>query len=353
VGPSPDGTIGRRGAPSPRGAGAYVVSAVVPTFNAMRFLDNCLTSVLAAAARHGAVEVIVVDNGSTDGTWSAVQRVQRDGVRVLLAPGVTISTVRNRGAELATAPYLAFIDADCEVPPDYFFAVERALSSGALAASGSTYALPAAPHWVERVWHDLHRRRRAHPRKYINGGNLVVEREAFRRIGGFQEALITGEDADLCARLLATGLPVREDPAVVAIHHGNPKSLRAFVKKQAWHSIGSGRRGAIAFDLPNTLALAHAFCAAATAGMAVFGTWLPVGARVLLALAGQVLVPLAAVGLRVAMGGSVANLPAAVLLYHLYFDVRLAVALAAFTDRHRAANTLRGSVLAGPQGSRR
>ena len=339
---------GPRVRPAPHADGAYAVSAIVPTFNARRFLGDCLASVLAAAERHGAVEVIVVDNGSTDGTWSEVQRRQRDWVHALQAPGVTIATVRNRGAERATGRYLAFIDADCEVPRDYFLAVERALSSGELAASGSTYALPPAPHWIERVWHGLHQRSPTHPRKYINGGNLVVDREAFRRVGGFQEALITGEDADFCARLVTEGLRLREDPAVTAIHHGNPKSLRAFVKKQAWHSIGSERRGAVSLDQPNAMALAHVLCAVTTAGLALFGTWLSVPARVFLALGGEVLVPALAVCLRIVQGGNLVNLPAALLLYHLYFDVRLAVAVATLGDRRRAANILRGSVMAGP-----
>jgi hypothetical protein len=351
MGVSPDARRGPHDGPSPSGEGRFLVSAVVPTFNARRFLGHCLGSVLAAAERHGRVEVIVVDNGSTDGTWSDVEQRQGDRVRVLQAPGVTIATVRNRGAETATGRFLAFIDADCEVPEDYFFAVERALASGASEASGAAYALPPAPRWVERVWHGLHLRNATHPRKYINGGNLVVSRDAFQRIGGFQETLITGEDADFCERLAREGLRIREDPSVVAIHHGNPKSLRAFVKKQAWHSIGSGRRGAVALDLPNALALAHALCGVTTCAVAVLGPWLTIPARVGLVLGGQVLVPALAVGLRVVQGGRVSNVPAAVLLYHLYFDVRFAVAVATVTDRRRAAQSLRGSVMAGPTGS--
>jgi glycosyltransferase involved in cell wall biosynthesis len=323
------------------------VSAIVPTFNATRFLGTCVASVLAAAEHHGDVEVILVDNGSTDGTWTEVQRMQRDRVHTLQAPGLTVAAVRNRGAERAAGRHLAFIDADCEVPLDYFFAVEKALAGGDWVASGSAYALPAAPHWVERVWHDLHRRSPGHPPKYINAGNLLVTHEAFRRIGGFRESLITGEDADFFVRLASDGLRFREDPSVVAIHHGNPKSLRAFARKQAWHSIGSGQRG-ISLDLPNVMAAAHLACAAAALGLALWGGGLSVPARVIVAAVGQILVPLLAVCFRVLRGGRLANVPAALLLYHLYFDVRIAVAVAALADRHRAAHILRGSIVAGP-----
>jgi glycosyltransferase involved in cell wall biosynthesis len=330
-----------------------VVSAVVPAFNALRFLDRCLGSVLAAARRHGGVEVIVVDNGSTDGTWEELQRREGGGLRVLRAPGVTISTVRNHGAGAAKGRYLAFIDADCEVPEDYFATAERAFAAGDRDVSGFPYALPHEPHWVEATWQRLHHRRPPHRPKYLPGGNLVVAREAFRRVGGFDGSLITGEDADLCARLVGSGARLRADPSIVAFHHGNPKSLRAFIRKQAWHSIGSGSRGAVSLDLPNTMALAHGMCAVGTIVAAALAGGAPWPVRLALLAAGQVLVPLLAVGFRLLQGGRTANLPAAVLLYHLYLDVRLAVAAAALLDRRRTADLLRGSALSTPSDPRR
>lgn len=325
---------------------AYVVSAIIPTFNAKRFLDSCLASVLAAAEHHGAVEVIVVDNGSTDGTWGEVQLRQCEWVRALQAPGVTVAAVRNRGAELARGRYFAFIDSDCEVGREYFREVERSLSSGDWVASGSLCALPPSPHWIERVWHRLHQQGPNPRPKYINGANLVVTREAFCRVGGFQEALITDEDVDFCARLVNHGFRFKEDPHIAAVHHGNPRSLRAFVRREAWHSIGSRRRGAAKLDKPTAMALTHLICGAATLAAALFGSWLSAPARVLLAVGGQTLMPLLAVLYRLMQGGKLENLPAALLLYHLYFDARGVVTLAALVDRHHAANMLRGSAIA-------
>jgi glycosyltransferase involved in cell wall biosynthesis len=339
----PDREPGPRvGLPS-HGNDTYVVSAVVPTFNAMRFLDNCLGSVLAAARRRGAVEIILVDNGSTDGTWRAAQERQCDWVDALQIPGVTIGTLRNRGAARARGRYLAFLDADCEVPSDYFLAVERVLSSGACEASGSAVALPGAPHWIERVWHDLHRRSAGHAPKYINSGNLVVTREAFRQVGGFREDIITDEDVDFCSRLARAGFRFREDPSITAMHHGNPKSLTAFARREAWHAIGNGERGRVSWDLPNVMALAHLLCSVTALVVAVYGAGLPAAARLGVALAGQGLIPLVAVCYRVLRGGKVESLPAALLLYHLYFDARVAAAMAALADRRRTANMLRGS----------
>ena len=106
------------------------LSLVIPAFNEEQLLPRLLDTVDAARARfaHGpdAVEVIVADNSSTDAT--AVIAAAR-GCRVATVSKRMIGAARNGGAAIATAPILCFTDADMQIHPDSFNAIERALAN--------------------------------------------------------------------------------------------------------------------------------------------------------------------------------------------------------------------------------
>lgn len=86
-----------------------VVSVVMPAYNAERFVDEAVESVLTQS--HQRLEVIVVDDGSTDGTGARV-RAYGDQVRYLRQANAGAGAARNRGVEAATGDYVAFLDAD-------------------------------------------------------------------------------------------------------------------------------------------------------------------------------------------------------------------------------------------------
>ena len=86
-----------------------VVSVVMPAYNAERFVDEALESVLKQSYQR--LEVIVVDDGSTDGTAARVQ-AYGNPVRYLQQVNAGVGAARNRGLEAATGDYIAFLDAD-------------------------------------------------------------------------------------------------------------------------------------------------------------------------------------------------------------------------------------------------
>jgi glycosyltransferase involved in cell wall biosynthesis len=86
-----------------------LVSCIVPVFNGERYLAEALDSVLGQTYR--ALEVIVVDDGSTDGT-PAVVRTFGARVRCVTQPNAGLAAARNRGLAAATAELVAFLDAD-------------------------------------------------------------------------------------------------------------------------------------------------------------------------------------------------------------------------------------------------
>jgi len=104
------GAVSRR--PEGSGAGTTRVSVVIPTYNDREHLRACLESLLRQDCFSCSIDVIVVDDGSTDGT-AAMVRERFPGVRVLGRSNEGAELARNAGVDAATGELIAFIDSDC------------------------------------------------------------------------------------------------------------------------------------------------------------------------------------------------------------------------------------------------
>jgi GT2 family glycosyltransferase len=205
-------------------------SFIVPVRDNAERLARCLASIRANRWR-GAVEVIVVDNGSSDGSADVARRM---GATVLHMPGERVARLRNAGAERASGEVLAFVDADHVIDPGWLAAAMETLSRSDIAAAGAAYVSPGST-WVQRAY-DRFRVRTPGVTDvdWLGAGNLAVRRDAFREIGGFDERLQTCEDVDLCNRLQAWGWRVVTDDRLHSVHLGDPASLRAVLLGELW-----------------------------------------------------------------------------------------------------------------------
>jgi len=93
-------------------AGSIEVSVIIPTYNRRELVQRALRSVLAQTRRVD--EVIVVDDGSTDGTGEALAAAFGDRIVYLRQSNAGVSAARNRGLALARGRYLALLDSDDE-----------------------------------------------------------------------------------------------------------------------------------------------------------------------------------------------------------------------------------------------
>jgi len=159
------------------------ISVVVPCRNARAWLDQALSSLVDAAQHELAVEVVVLDNGSTDGTAEEVERRWGSQVTLLRAPRRTVGALRNLGAAHGGGTILSFVDADCAIAPGYFGIVRELLAETGAAAVGCYYELPPVPTALERAWDRLHSPAQDGPAAMINAGNLAVSRPAFEAVG--------------------------------------------------------------------------------------------------------------------------------------------------------------------------
>lgn len=301
-----------------------LITAVMPMRNAVAFLPRCLPALREAAARHGRTQIVIVDNGSEDGSREMASDLAGPEALHLALPSGTISAVRNAGARATDSPLISFVDADCLVDPNYFIEVERAFQDTSVSVTGSMYDIPQQPHWSERAWYRLHRRVQDGPVRSLNGGNLAVRRAVFDRLGGFPEEFITGEDAEFCLRARSAGARIYESHRVRAVHLGNPRSSSAFFRKHVWHGLGMfGTHGG--FDKPTSMMVSHAVYLAvalgllATAGLHGWGT-------LLTATMLPWVVPIATVAYRLRRSEAtppVLDLVCAVYLCQLYYLARM------------------------------
>lgn len=314
------------------------ISVVVPVLNGMRFLPITLPTLLAAGRRVGGIEIIYVDNGSTDGSREFLEAQESKSLRTHYVEGGTIAGMRNSGARQSSGTYLSFIDSDCSVPERYFEEAVEVLRSTGAAATGCEIHVPENPHWLEAAWHDLHYFGRDRFVPYLNSGNFFVSRAAFQAVGGFREDMVTGEDAEIGQRLVSAGHRIFASPRVKAIHLGNPKSIREFYRRNVWHGLGMfGTVSWKTFDRPTAMLAVH-LLATILGIVALFSAQVPIVTRLLAAIGLQLVAPVATVIYRGKKTQQWRSAPIGVPLYWLYYWARAyALAIVAFglSERYR------------------
>lgn len=215
---------------------SIVFSIIIPAYNAAPYIEKCIKSVEANDAKMTPYEIIVVDNGSTDGTPGIVKNL---GVKIVESPGGkrrSIAAMRNLGAEISQGTTLVFLDSDMTVPDNWLLKAHEYFSRGFDGMLGFIEKTPPEAGWVGRVWGEPRRPRcdRVMQVDLLDGRNLFVSRYLFEKIQGFNEALITAEDKDLTLRVIHAGFKAVSSPEVAVVHLGYEKTLREFIKKEFW-----------------------------------------------------------------------------------------------------------------------
>jgi GT2 family glycosyltransferase len=143
---------------------------------------------------------------------------------------------------MAQGDYLAFVDADVELSPHWLHNGLMVFKDRQVVASGCFPGVPKDATWVQRTW-DMHQRGRQlacdpRPVPWLPSMNLIVRRNDFLAVGGFNEELETTEDVDLCYRLGQLGT-VLCNHAMEAVHWGEARDLWAFWRKETWRGKGN------------------------------------------------------------------------------------------------------------------
>jgi glycosyltransferase involved in cell wall biosynthesis len=155
------------------------VSVIVPVRNRRALLRRLLDSLSAQTLSQ--FEVVVVDNGSSDGSGDEAADAAAAGlaVKVVPGPGGSSGAARDVGVQSARAAYLAFTDSDCVVAPDWLEKGVAALDAGADLVQGSTRPTRDVRLLERSVWV-------TREDGLYATCNIFVRREAFQRAGGFE-----------------------------------------------------------------------------------------------------------------------------------------------------------------------
>lgn len=228
----------RASASSPEGpadgaseTGPLEISVVTTVLNERKGIRDLLDSLVLQRPAH---EVVVVDAGSTDGTWTILQAyaARFPHVRPVRFPG-TRGTGRNIGVRLARAPKVAFIDGDCIANPFWLEGLIAAFSRGAGVVAGRTIYMG---YWA---FTNLHRVELPHKNQDTTwpSCNLAYDRQVFLDVGGFDEYLHTAEDIDLNYRAIDAGSTLSHESRAVVYARARD-SVKGFVKQAYWNGYG-------------------------------------------------------------------------------------------------------------------
>ena len=181
------------------------VSVIIPTYNRRDFVREAIASVLAQTYRD--FELLVVDDGSNDDTATVVQEFAE--VRYVFQPNRGVSAARNRGVALSNGDLVAFLDSD-----DLWQPRKLACQVAFFAAHPEAHICQTDEIWLRHEVrvnpHNKHRKvggdifARSLHLCLVSPSAVMLHRELFEQVGGFDESLPACEDYDLWLRIAAT-----------------------------------------------------------------------------------------------------------------------------------------------------
>jgi succinoglycan biosynthesis protein ExoA len=223
----------------------YTVSVVIAVYNDENHIGKALSALKNQTYPKDRYEIIVVDDGSTDGTPDVIKRF--DGIKCIEQANSGPSAARNNGIMHSTGDIVMFTDSDCEPNPDWietlaathkeFEGAENSAAVGGaqlghredpdfakkvdrfLRSVGILADYVKTHEWVKRVSHNA-------------SCNSSYKRELIARLGGFRPSMFPGEDVDLDRRIWEAGFSVLYTPRAIVYHHrvDTPERWRRMLK---------------------------------------------------------------------------------------------------------------------------
>lgn len=211
------------------------VSIVIPAYNAAATLDECLTA--CTHQSYSDLEIIVVDDGSTDATSVIAHSYC---VHLVLQEQCGPAAARNTGVAASHGDIIAFTDSDCVPHPDW---IERLIAplTGEVAAAGGTYGIANPESALARLIHAEIMLRHAHfggRVDFVGSYNAAIRRDVFEALHGFDTDFkaASAEDNDLCYRLADAGHAIAFVRDAV-VDHFHPTGVWRYLRTQSRHGF--------------------------------------------------------------------------------------------------------------------
>jgi len=266
------------------------ISIIVPAFNEEALIGECIRSLLNLDYPEQLLEIIVIDDASTDRTKEILSGFSR--IQVLSGGHQGPSAARNRALKLAKGEFVAFTDADCIVSPEWLKELMRGFESDSIAGVGGIQKPRQDASEMELVVDEVFnllgfvanyssKKPQLGLIDHNASCNVIYRKSVLVQVGGFDEALWPGEDVELDYRITKAGYRLVQNPNV-AVWHKRPANfpqLNAMVYKygqaQAYLVLRYGpfrRIHFIPFVLPIAMLL---FCSSTCIMTLHFGLFKP------------------------------------------------------------------------------
>lgn len=218
------------------------VSVVVPCFNSARYIERTLDALQRLESGGHELELVLVDDGSTDDT---AERISRRGVTLIRQPNRGPAAARNTGWRRAGGEVICFTDADCIPPPGWVAGMVDGLEAADVGAVAGSYAAANGERPLARlIQAEIAFRHRRMPAFVRAGGtyNLAVRRTVLEQVGGFDESFPTAsaEDNDLSYRIRHAGYRIAFRPGCRVAHH-HPERIGGYLRTQSIHGFWRSR----------------------------------------------------------------------------------------------------------------
>lgn len=199
------------------------ISVIIPVFNGEKFIAEALDSVLAQTLP--AYEIIIIDDGSTDGSAQIIQNAYADKVKYIYQENSGVSVARNLGIQLAQGEFIAFIDQDDMYLPTKFKNELELFKQNqdALIISGKWRYFFASEHLKNNFIYQ----EQIDKEQYGNFlGAYLFKKSLFELIGDFDAELDGNEDVDLFLRIKDKGIAtiMSDKLSLLYRHHENNTS---------------------------------------------------------------------------------------------------------------------------------
>jgi cellulose synthase/poly-beta-1,6-N-acetylglucosamine synthase-like glycosyltransferase len=218
---------------------------IIPTFSRHLQLINCIESIDRLHFPKHLLEVIIVDDGNMIPVKPFIEKLAIDLNPTILSEKKSgPARARNFGAKHARGKYIAFIDDDCMVSPDWLELLIKRLNKYPRAMVGgyTANALPGNPFSaasqliVDYLYHQWNGN---HGAAFLTSNNMIVPLESFLSMGGFNEQIhfAGGEDREFCIRWQKKQYAIIYEPKAV-IHHSHHLGLFSFVNQHFRYGKG-------------------------------------------------------------------------------------------------------------------
>jgi len=217
------------------------VSVIVPVYNAETTVEECIHSLLGLNYPKDNLELIFVNNDSTDRTINILNRYDQE-IKILYEKKRGPAAARNKGLSSARGDIIAFTDSDCVVDTDWLRNIVSPLQDQSIGTVGGKILAKRPSNKIEEFGekiHDHHKAINEFKPSYVITVNWASRLSVLKKVGFFDEGFMRCEDVDLSFRIFHSAYKLVYNPDAV-VFHWNEKTLSGLFQEgylHGYHSI--------------------------------------------------------------------------------------------------------------------